>query len=227
MRIFLKERLCAKFFKKRFEILRSLRCTQTTTSEYANDYGTPLCNISQVNSVCNVTDLALELFADVPSYTLKYSCNECNLSTIDASILARIHLQKIVDSGLSSLIDALDFRNDFRKECCGRSMISTQSYNPHLLISVDTGLYRVTPISDISDTVIVPGGPAYKMAGFVAYYGDYENTSIGHYTAFVKVGCQWIKYDDTSTNKSPERVDESTTVDPQLLFYTKIDESKC
>lgn len=220
-RLFLKDRLCAKLFRERASILRELRCTDKDISEYKMTTGETVCNIVRINSVCNVTDMALELLSGAPSYIIIYWCNICKLSKTDTFIDARIHLQIIKDEGIQHLKEALDFSSNAKKRCCDQDMTFTYHYSPHILISVEVGSSNKIPICDIPSSVEVNGDLNYKMAGFVGYQGDYNTSSVGHYVGYANVGSYWLKYDDSASAKLPERISNSSLVDPQILLFVK------
>ena len=221
-KLVIKEKLGAAFYKERARILRKLNCTTKDIKKYKRNSDKSMYNIVKINSLCNLSERAVELFSTTPSYVTTYTCQLCNSSKTENFIEAHIDLQIIKDCGIKNLSRSLELRPKKEKKCCMNIMDVNTHYGPHLLINVEIGESNQLSIFNIPRFVEVAKNIKYKIVGFVGYQGEYIPTLPGHYVGYSYVELHWLKYDDLASSKSPESVSSNSIVDPQILLYLKV-----
>lgn len=220
-KIFIENKLKAISFQARARTIRTLNCTEKVVQQYKRNSDKSTYNIIKINCVCNVSELSMELFSDVPSYSVTYKCRTCKKSKEENFIVASLQFQIIKNLGIQSLNDALMLPPNERRKCCNKNMNCDVEYGPHILINVEIGSSNSLRICEIPQQIDVKQNDPYKIVGFVSYSGEYDPGFPGHYIGYCLVGNQWIEYDDLSSSDSADRVNSELIVDPQVLLYVR------
>lgn len=60
----------------------------------------------------------------------------------------------------------------------------------------------------------------YILSGVIAYEGNNDVASVGHYIAYIKIGKKWFYYDDNSRKGKSGVADEQTLIKGHICIYT-------
>lgn len=172
----------------------------------ANDYSTRatiLCDIApfvkkactrnlySLNANCNAAHLAEILFADIPSSTTTYNCDNCGHNYRRTSPTCNINVDVIIQYGLDNMQQAISDNIIARKEAtcnnCKEHVSRSISYGPHLIIDTSVltdhnyirnqDIHIKYTLDNISKFVTVDDNN-YTLSGVVTYskYGVVDIT---------------------------------------------------
>lgn len=207
--ILIKERLSAKFFKERAKILSNIKQLKANKIK----------SIIKVNATCNIANLTTWLLEDVPSFTEINTCDICNRAKIRRNFICNVNYNIIREKGVQCLIEAINEELDIYRTCCGKSIKSNIAYGPHLIIEIDCGEQRLIKLIDFPLELHITCNNKYILSGIIAYEGNDDVKSVGHYIAYIKTGKKWFYYDDATSKGRSGVVDEQTSINAHLCIY--------
>lgn len=210
-KVLIKEGLSAHFFRERAKILCNLDQLKPDIRP---------SSIIKVSAISNIANLTTWLLDDVPSFTKINTCDTCNRVIIRKNVsYTNINYTTISEKGMQFLQKALNEEINVHRICCGNSQKSNIIYGPHLIIETECGDQRLVMLSEYPVELHVTKDNKYTLSGIIAYKGNNDVASVGHYIAYVKTGRKWIYYDDNSRKGKSGVIDERTLVKGHICIY--------
>lgn len=183
--ILIKKGLVAKVFTERANLLRT--CPKLRQEVYGNAI--------TVYGDSSITQMIEQLFANVPSRTIRRTCPTCKIETVDRRVFLDVNYNPLTSVGIKALDQAVAFGRYDPPQCCGLLGVQGIEYGPHLFVDVDTGRGTNAALCDVPRNLTV-NATQYKLAGVIEYQGPNLVDSLGHYIAYCWTGSPWLKYND-------------------------------
>lgn len=194
-----------KIYKMRAEILKSVTSFLAVTPD-----------IVTIDALSNVVNLCEYVFPESYSYIEICTCQTCGNIKIVKKCILPINEEILNKHGYANIIDAIKEGRVLKLRCskCDEERSINISYGTQLFIESSI----VTTLDDIPISIQL-NGQHYIHVGCVAYHGKNSQTSVGHYTAYVRNGTNWIVYNDML--RRPKKVCAETKCNLNMCIYVE------
>jgi len=163
-------------YKMRAEILKSVTCFIQATV-------TP--DIVTIDALSNVVNLCEYVFPESYSYIEICTCQTCGNIKIVKKCILPINEEILNKHGYAKIVDAIKEGKVLKLRCskCDEKRSRNLSYGAQLFIESSI----ITALDDIPLSIQL-NEQHYTHVGCVVYHGQNSQTSVGHYTAYVRNG---------------------------------------
>ncbi|KYN30134.1 hypothetical protein ALC57_00417 [Trachymyrmex cornetzi] len=191
----------------RAEILKSVTCfVQDTT----------IPDTVTIDALSNVINLCEYVFQESYSYFEICTCEICGNIKIVKKCILPINEGVLNKHGFAKIVDAIKEGKVLKPKCtkCDKERSVSVSYGAQLFIESSI----ITTLQDIPLSIQLDE-QQYTHVGCVVYHGQHSQTSVGHYTAYVRNGTNWIEYDDLL--RKPKKVSVKTNCYINMCIYVE------
>lgn len=150
-----------------------------------------LLKIDALSNICNLCEY---VFHKDWSAIAEFTCDMCKKNKFVGKTIPLINLDTIASSFQKSG-EALQTSGFSERRCCNQSFSSVVTYGPQTFIECDNGSTNAVSLEQFPNSIELDR-TKYILAGFVMYVGERTARSVGHYTAFVNKGTEWVEFDD-------------------------------
>ncbi|EFN63671.1 hypothetical protein EAG_07194, partial [Camponotus floridanus] len=171
-----------KIYKMRAEILKNVTYFLQDTLD-----------IVTIDALSNIVNLCEYIFPENYSYIEICTCQTCHNIKIVKKCILPVNEEILNKYGYAKIVDAIEEGKVLKFRCSkyNEECFMSVSYSVQLFIESSI----TTALNDIPFSIQL-NKQHYTHIGCIVYHGQNSQTSIGHYTAHIRNGTNWIVYDD-------------------------------
>lgn len=171
-------------------------------------------DIVTIDALSNIVNLCEYVFQENYSYIKRCTCEICGNIKIVKKCILPVNEEILNKHGYAKIIDAIKEGKVLKLRCskCDKERSMNVSYGAQLFIESSI----ITALEDIPLSIQL-NEQNYTHVGCVVYHGQHPKTSVGHYTAYVRNGTNWIEYDDML--RKPKKVCAKVKRDVNTCIY--------